>query len=105
MKIAQEQQLAAERAKMQQEMEAQQAAVAAQQQAVLDAQNAILAQQQAMMAQQSSNSPPNAQVVVQQEVQQEGVSGQAPVNPYYGNGPNTNSPPSYSEVQQPAANP
>merc|ERR550525_593597 len=107
--LAHQQQLEMERAKMQSEMEAQQAAIAEQQQAVLDAQNAILQQQQAMMAQQNSN-PPNAQVVVQQEIQQEGVSGQAPINPQYVNAVNTNSPPvavdpSYPQLQQPVSAP
>merc|ERR1719300_200631 len=94
---------------MQSEMEAQQASIAAQQQAVLDAQNALLQQQQAMM-QQNSNSP-NAQVVVQQEIQQEGISGQAPINPQYVNAVNTNSPPaavdpsSYPQLQQPVSAP
>jgi len=131
MKIAHEAQLAQQRqqmemekAKMQQDIEAQQAALAAQQQMVLESQNAILQQQQAMMAQQNSNppmqsnvavspmaQPPVQQMVIPQEVQQEGVSGQVPVNPYYGNSAsppnamNTNAPPSYPELQQPVSGP
>jgi len=51
--------------------------------------------------------PPVQQVVVPQEVQQEGVSGQDPVNPYSGNAAsmNTNSPPSYPQLQEPVSAP